>query len=101
MKAVLDGGKYAVEFTDTGHLKATRYGAEWRDLTGDNLVFNMLRRIDELEKQVWKFLPKRAVVTLSLEEENTLINDGAEFLGPFTTDESGYVRKIFLPNPKE
>jgi hypothetical protein len=31
--------------------KALRYGEEWRDLTGDNLVLQMFFRIQELEEE--------------------------------------------------
>jgi hypothetical protein len=42
-------GKYTVILPSGGGLKALRYGEEWRDLTGDNLVLAMAYRIEELE----------------------------------------------------
>jgi hypothetical protein len=46
-KIQLDGGKYTV-VSDKGGLRALRNGQEWRDLSGDNLVYYMLCRIEEL-----------------------------------------------------
>ena len=49
----LDGGKYSVYFQTKPHeFKALRYGAEWRDLTGDNLIYAMFCRIIELEDRL-------------------------------------------------
>ena len=44
-------GKYGVVF-ENGHLKATRYGEEWRDLAGDNLVLSMLFAIEALDAEL-------------------------------------------------
>lgn len=47
----LAGGKYTVINRD-GHLSALRYGEPWRDLVGDNLVYWMMVRIQELEAEL-------------------------------------------------
>lgn len=46
-------GKYTYIF-DNGAQKALRYGEDWRDLTGDNLVYAMACRIEELDEQLVK-----------------------------------------------
>jgi hypothetical protein len=33
-------------------MKALRYGKEWRDLTGDGMVYAMLCEIEELRRQL-------------------------------------------------
>ena len=45
----LDGGKYTYIF-DNGKQKALRYGEEWRDLTGDNLIYWMAVELNDLRK---------------------------------------------------
>ena len=44
-----DNGKYTV-INNNGLLTALRYGAPWRDLTGDNLVAAMLHEVDRLHE---------------------------------------------------
>lgn len=48
MRIDLFDGKYTVVCSPQ-EFKALRYGEEWRDLTGDKLVFAMFDRIVELE----------------------------------------------------
>jgi translation initiation factor 2B subunit (eIF-2B alpha/beta/delta family) len=43
-----EDGKYTV-INNNGVLKALRYGEEWRDLTGDNLIGAMLSEIERLD----------------------------------------------------
>ena len=53
---ILDGGKYEVILDQTdGTFKfhALRYGEEWRDFSGDNLVLYMFERIQDLEEQLY------------------------------------------------
>ncbi len=45
----LEGGKYKVVFMSDGRMCALRYGADWRDLTGDKLILALVHRIEELE----------------------------------------------------
>ena len=55
MKTVkLDGGKYTIVYdkTDSFPAKCLRYGEEWRDLLGDNLIFWLCARIEELEEEI-------------------------------------------------
>lgn len=44
-------GKYAVIQDETGCLKALRYGEEWRDCYGDNLIYWLAVELDELRKK--------------------------------------------------
>lgn len=44
----VDGGKYTVIQNADGSLKALRYGQEWQDLTGNNLVLALAQEIDRL-----------------------------------------------------
>lgn len=44
-------GKYTVQHENGANLRALRYGEPWRDLVGDNLVYWMACRIEELEKE--------------------------------------------------
>lgn len=48
-KIDLQDGKYTYVF-DNGNQYALRYGESWRDLVGDNLVYAMACRIQELEE---------------------------------------------------
>lgn len=38
--------------TDSYPVKCLRYGEEWRDLLGDNLIFWLCTRIEELEEKI-------------------------------------------------
>lgn len=50
----VDGGKYFVYQTSEGSLKALRYGEQWRDLTGDNLVFHLMVELVEAREKLEK-----------------------------------------------
>lgn len=55
MKTVkLDGGKYTIVYDKTNSypVKCLRYGEEWRDLLGDNLIYWLCARIEELEEEI-------------------------------------------------
>ena len=55
MKTILlDHGKYTVVYdeTDSYPVKCLRYGEEWRDLLGDNLIFWLCATIQDLEYQI-------------------------------------------------
>ena len=47
----LDNGKYTVMYDENNQypMKCLRYGEEWRDLVGDNLIFWLCAKIEELE----------------------------------------------------
>ena len=49
MRLDLEGGKYTIVLAEYGSLKALRYGKSWRDLCGDNLVYYMAIKIEELK----------------------------------------------------
>jgi hypothetical protein len=52
---VLDGGKYTVIYDPNySLLKCLRYDEEWRDLTGDNLVYHLVMEIVGLKEQISK-----------------------------------------------
>lgn len=48
----LNDGKYTYVADGKGRQKALRYGEEWRDLTGDNLIYWMACKIEELEEKL-------------------------------------------------
>lgn len=48
----LDNNKYKIiEDLEHGIFKAERYGEEWRDLAGDNLILSLINKIQELENE--------------------------------------------------
>ena len=48
---MLDDGKYTVVLNSNPYgFKALRYGEEWRDLTGDNLILSMFYKIQGLQE---------------------------------------------------
>lgn len=49
----VDNGKYTVIQNDDGSLKALRYGKEWQDLTGNNLVLALAQAL-EAERGITK-----------------------------------------------
>jgi hypothetical protein len=51
MKIELAGGKYTYIFENGKHC-ALRYGEEWRDLTGDNLIYAMACEIERLQEEI-------------------------------------------------
>lgn len=58
-------GKYRVIQDEQGNLKAYRYGEEWRDCTGDGLIYSLASEIDDLRealKEVEKNEKKRSVM---------------------------------------
>ena len=50
----LDDGKYTIVYDKTGSypVKCLRYGEDWRDLFGDNLIYFLCARIEELEYRI-------------------------------------------------
>ena len=48
----LENNKYEIiEDLEHGIFKAERYGEEWRDLSGDNLMLALIYKVQELERQ--------------------------------------------------
>lgn len=49
----LDNGKYTIMYNENNQypMKCLRYGEEWRDLVGDNLIFWLCAKIEELEEK--------------------------------------------------
>jgi hypothetical protein len=52
LEVTIADGKYTVIQDETGRLRALRYGEEWRDCCGDNLVYYLATEVDELRR--WK-----------------------------------------------
>jgi hypothetical protein len=51
MERIKVDGKYEIVIDwNNGGVRALRYGEEWRELNGDNLILAMAYRIEELEK---------------------------------------------------
>lgn len=50
----IDNGKYTVMYDENNQypMKCLRYGEEWRDLVGDNLIFWLCAKIEELEEKI-------------------------------------------------
>lgn len=50
----LDNGKYTVMYDENNQypMKCLRYGEEWRDLVGDNLIFWLCAKIEELGEKI-------------------------------------------------
>lgn len=52
-KLVLQDGKYEIHLSDNMSVfKALRYGNEWRDLIGDNLILALITKIQEQEIEI-------------------------------------------------
>ena len=47
MQVTLDEGKYSIVI-EAGVTTVYRNGEKWQDLTGDNLIFNLVHRVNEL-----------------------------------------------------
>lgn len=52
-------GKYTIVIKETGGVHCLRYGEEWRDCTGDGMIYSLAcalsearDRIEELESQI-------------------------------------------------
>ncbi len=45
-------GKYTVQMDDTGHLRALRYGHEWRDCIGDKLIYCLAAEVETLREEI-------------------------------------------------
>ena len=55
-KIELESGKYTLILEDNGKkFYALRYGEEWRDLIGDNLILAMFYRMKELEEYKYMY----------------------------------------------
>jgi len=53
LKVDIANGKYTVVMDESrGGLMALRYGEEWRDCCGDNLIYWLATELDELRKRV-------------------------------------------------
>lgn len=52
----VENGKYAVYMEKNGTLKALRYGETWRDLCGDNLVYNLMVELIEAQDKIKEVL---------------------------------------------
>lgn len=50
LKVEIENGKYTVIQDASGRLHALRYGQEWRDCVGDNLIFHLAHYVNDLRK---------------------------------------------------
>lgn len=57
LRVNVDGKKYTVIHDASGRLIELRHGERWRELTGDNLVYNMAYEIHKLRELLRKALP--------------------------------------------
>lgn len=80
----LEGGKYTV-FQSVASccytFKALRYGEDWRDLVGDNLVHSMFHRILELQEELEMTRGQRTESNRRIEEldrENQMLRKELE-----------------------
>lgn len=74
MEVTLKDGKYSIVI-EKGEIVAYRYGKTWRNLTGDNLIFNLVNRVSELTEAANKAADQ-------LDEVNELVNkDGGDAIG--------------------
>lgn len=48
----VENGKYTVVLPKDGSLKALRYGEEWRDCCGDNLIYYLAFELNELREKL-------------------------------------------------
>lgn len=69
MKIDLNDGKYTYVF-DNGKQYALRYGEQWRDLTGDNLIYWMACRIEELEDRLADYEDDSCIFSVNLGDED-------------------------------
>lgn len=51
---MLDDGKYTIVYDENNQYptKCLRYGKEWKNLIGDNLIFWLCAKIGELEEEI-------------------------------------------------
>lgn len=52
MELKIDNKYTIIEDLKNGIFKATRYGEEWRNLVGDNLILSMAYKIEELQREL-------------------------------------------------
>lgn len=48
----ISDGKYTVIQDETGAIKALRYGEDWRDCVGDNLILALAQEVERLRELV-------------------------------------------------
>lgn len=51
MNVTISNGKYTIIQDGDGKLKALRYGEEWRDCTGDGLIYSLAAEIQRLREK--------------------------------------------------
>lgn len=75
----VDGGKYTVVIVGDGGLHALRYGQPWRDLCGDNLVFNLAWELNEARSDL-------AALRASHAEMRSLLSEMRDFYAEILDD---------------
>lgn len=68
----LNDGEYTIIYDENNQcpVKCLRYGQDWKDLTGDNLIFYLCNKITELTEK----LADKELEIEDLEEENDYIS---------------------------
>lgn len=69
----LGEGKYTIIYDKNSQypVKCLRYGQDWKDLTGDNLIFYLCNKITELTER----LADKEIEIEELEEANDCMSD--------------------------
>jgi len=52
MNITVADGKYTVIQDEKGRLRALRYGEEWRDCCGDNLIYALAAEVEDLRVEL-------------------------------------------------
>jgi len=92
MDIKLAGGKYRLlQNGDGTGLRALRYGEEWRDLTGDNLVSELGHRIESLQQQLGNAMD----LLVTAGGEAGLMNQDIESLQARAKELESLVNKIY------
>lgn len=62
MRVEVENGKYTYVFKPDGGSHVLRYGEEWRDVTGDKMVYCMAAEIQELRDQRVKLMQQHKML---------------------------------------
>ena len=73
LRVDLENKKYTVVLTKDHHLKALRYGEEWRDCCGDNLIFYLAQEVQDLRDKIEN--AKNCLVCAPIADPSEVINN--------------------------
>ncbi len=57
LDVMIENGKYRVIQDNEGNLRTLRYGEEWRDCCGDNLIYCLAAEVERLREQITTHCP--------------------------------------------